>query len=123
MTGDSSVPSIYSSVFGCGLEENQFLFFQVAYLSDSQLVIAGSRDRNIYTWKISEAVPNGTPPPTRDIPYRTVEEPDKTIEGHTLGVTALAVSNGKNTQFTFIFPYCFRFTCCKLRHMFTRALT
>ena len=63
-------------------------------LSDSQLVIAGSRDRNIYTWKISEAVSNGTSPPTPAVPYQTVEEPDKTIEGHTLGVTALAVSNG-----------------------------
>ena len=87
-------------VFHCGytLEKNKDVFiFQVAYLSDSQLVIAGSRDRNIYTWKIGESVPNGTPPPTRDVPYRTVDEPDKTIEGHTLGVTALAVSNGKGT--------------------------
>ena len=73
-------------------------FFQVACLADARLIIAGSRDRKIYTWKISEAIPNGTPSPTPEVLYQTVAEPDKTIEGHTLGVTALAVSNGETTS-------------------------
>lgn len=38
---------------------------------------------------------NGTSPPPTGVPSQTIEEPDKTIEGHTLGVTALAVHNGK----------------------------
>jgi WD40 repeat protein len=69
---------------------------QVVYIASPQLIIAGSRDRNIYTWKCGlrdDVVPNGTPPPSSAVQCQTVEEPDKTIEGHTLGVTALAVND------------------------------
>lgn len=38
---------------------------------------------------------NGTSPPPTGVQSQTIEEPDKTIEGHTLGVTALAVNNGQ----------------------------
>ena len=68
------------------------------YIASPQLIIAGSRDRNIYTWKCGlrdDVVPNGTPPPSSAVQCQTVEEPDKTIEGHTLGVTALAVNDGR----------------------------
>ena len=78
------------------------MFPQVAYIASPQLVIAGSRDRNIYTWSCArhnEATANGTSPPTTGVQCQTVEEPDKTIEGHTLGVTALAVNDGKNLYY------------------------
>ena len=90
----------------------------MVFISGPELIIAGSRDRNIYTWKcpLREMMANGTSPPPTGLQCQTIEEPDKTIEGHTLGVTALAVNNG-NTCVIYIYIHVYIYmynTLCTL---------
>lgn len=69
---------------------------QVAYSSKSSLVYAASRDRSIYGWKWPRETETELSDSQQQQPaVELVAEADQTFNGHTLGVSALATSEGE----------------------------
>lgn len=67
------------------------------YKNKYGVVYAASRDRSIYGWDWPEGDSSSTQPVQEKggVHCRLVEEPSLTLQGHSLGVTALASSEGE----------------------------
>ncbi len=72
---------------------------KVNYNVSNALLHAASRDRTIYQWKWpenKEKEVDGTPEQSFSSSFTgDIQEPTQKLEGHTLGVTALASTSGE----------------------------